>query len=391
MIDSIYIAMTGLLGYEKGLRVISNDTANLNTPGFKGSDLLFADLFYSSDPTTKEPAQYGNGLTTLGTALNFQQGEMQNTGGSLDLAVDGEGLFVLQDASGQIRYTRDGQFKFDDNGFLVTSSTGEKVMALDDSKNLVPVSIASVGTNPAQATGTIAFKGNIDAAGTTYTLGSVTVVDNAGTSHTLSVKFDAVSGSTGTWNVTLLDGTTSVGEGQIAFLNGLPDPAHDTVSLTYTPAGQDPVTLKLDFSNGVTSYSSGGNQSTIAVASQDGRAAGTLTGTSFDETGTLVLSYSNGQTVKNARLALGRFNSPDAVSAVGSNEFESKDPGAWQLGMAEADGFGKVSSGTLEMSNVDLSQEFSALVIMQRGYQASSQVVSAANDMINELFGVQSK
>jgi flagellar hook protein FlgE len=391
MIDSIYIAMTGLLGYQKGLRVISNDTANLNTPGFKGTKLFFADLFYSADPTARDSAQYGNGLSTLGTAFDFHEGDLQNTGNSLDLAVDGQGFFVLRDSSDRIRYTRGGQFKFDADGFLVTASTGEKVMALDDSKALRTISISDVGTDPALPTGTIAFRGNIDSAGTTHTLGNVTVVDRTGTSHSMSVRFDAVTGSAGTWTVTLLDGMTSVGAGQIVFMNGLMDAAHSKVSMTYAPAGQEHMPLELDFSNAVTAFASGGNQSTIAVASQDGRAAGYLAGTTFDETGTLVLSYSNGRTVKNARLALGRFNSPDVVSAAGNNEFEAKDPRGWQIGVAEADGFGKVHSGTLEMSNVDLSQEFSALVIMQRGYQASSQVVSTANDMINELFGVRGR
>jgi flagellar hook protein FlgE len=107
---------------------------------------------------------------------------------------------------------------------------------------------------------------------------------------------------------------------------------------------------------------------------------------SFDALGTLVLSYSNGQTVKGARLALGRFDSLEAVESAGNNEFDATNTLAWHMGRAGEGSFGAVRSGMIELSNVDLSREFSDLVIMQRGYQASSQVITTANDMLKELF-----
>src|SRR4051794_22833120 len=115
MLNSIYIGMSGLQGYSQGLRVIANNTANLNTPGFKGSTLQFADMFYSNNRTQAGPGgmmQVGYGLNTAGTVLNFQQGELRQTGNSLDLAVDGQGLFTVKDASGDLHYTRAGQFSF---------------------------------------------------------------------------------------------------------------------------------------------------------------------------------------------------------------------------------------------------------------------------------------
>jgi flagellar hook protein FlgE len=148
--------------------------------------------------------------------------------------------------------------------------------------------------------------------------------------------------------------------------------------------------LTLDFSNNVTSFAAG-NLSTLAFASQDGYGPGTLTGVSFDSTGTTVMAYSNGQTVKGAQLALGRFDTLDAVAPASNNEFEASNPLAWHTGAAGDGGFGSVQSGAIEMSNVDLSQEFSDLVIMQRGYQASSQVISTANDMLEQLFQMKQK
>jgi flagellar hook protein FlgE len=390
MIDTIYVAMSALNGFQRGLRIIANNTANLNTPGFKSSSLTFADMFYATEPGAGHAGQYGSGLTTLGTVLNFGQGRLQNTGNQLDLAVDGMGLFVLRDDSGQLYYSRDGQFAFDADGVLVSAVTGSKVMSRDASGVLAPVSIAGLRTNAAKATATVTFKGNLSSTVATNTVPQVTVLDRAGTSHALVVRLDAVADSPGTWDVTVLDGETTVGTGRIAFVNGRPDPARSKVEVRYEISGQDAIPLTLDFSEGLTCFDSG-SVSTMAVQSQDGYAAGSLTNTSFDTTGTLVLTYSNGQTVKGSRLALARFSSLDAVGSQGGNAFEAVDEAAWETGFSGEQGFGTVRAGMVEVSNVDLAQQFSDLVIMQRGFQASSQVVSTANEMLAELFGMRGK
>ncbi len=148
--------------------------------------------------------------------------------------------------------------------------------------------------------------------------------------------------------------------------------------------------LIFDFSSNVTSFDTG-TSSSLAVANQDGFGVGNLTGEAFDSTGTLVLTYSNGQTTKGAQLALAQFRSADDVQAVGNNEFAAAGGNGWLVGVAGSGQFGSVKSGTIEASNVDLSQEFSNLVIMQRGYQACSQVVSTASDMLTALFGMWNK
>lgn len=388
MIDSIYIAMSGLTGYEKGLRVISNNAANLNTPGFKSSVLQFADLYYGQSAGGE--GQYGFGLGTAGTRLRFGQGQLQNTGNALDLAIDGDGMFVLRDRAGQLHYTRDGQFKLDDDGALVSSTTGEQVMAFGADGALAPVTLANVGMNAAHATTRVTFNGNVSTGVPTATVPNVTVIDASGSSHALSVRLDAVTGSPGAWHVTLLDGAASVGTGRIVFNGGTIDPANGTVTVTYSPPGQPAQALVLDFTTNTSSYNAG-TSSTLAMTSQDGYAPGRLTGTSFDVTGTLVLTYSNGQVVNGPRLALGRFRSEDQVSAVGDNEFEANGGLPWQIGRAGDAGFGKISGGKIEMSNVDLSEEFANLVIVQRGYQASSQVLSSASEMLTQLFTATSK
>jgi flagellar hook protein FlgE len=394
MIGTIYIAMTGLRGYEQGLRVISNNTANLNTPGFKGSRIQFADLYNPTGSAGQSVpqglGQTGYGLGTVGTMLELQQGQLQSTGNALDLAVDGEGMFILRDEAGRLRYTRDGQFKFDADGRLVSVTSGEEVMAFDGSRNLTPVTIGALGTNAAAATGTVAFKGNLSSSVNSKTVDGVVIVDRVGANHTLSVRLAAVAGMPGTWDVTVLDGTITVGNGRIAFINGQPDPAQSKVTFTYTQPGQTDMPVTLDFSTNVTSFDSG-SLSTLAFASQDGRAQGVLTGVTFDADGVLQITYSNGQKVAGVQLALARYPSVDSVQQVGTNQFVSADGVPWESGVGQKDGFGAVRSGTVEVSNIDLSQEFTDLVIMQRGFQASSQVISTANEMLAELFGMRGK
>jgi flagellar hook protein FlgE len=396
MLESIYVGMTGLLGYSRGLRVIANNTANINTPGFKSSSLQFADMFYTGGNlaggnASQNRDQVGFGLNTTGTAMSFKQGELRQTGNSLDMAVDGQGLFVLQDAEGKITYTRAGQFKFDDNGVLVSRANGEKVMGMDDSGTLTEISLAGQMLNQGRPTSRIKFAGNLSNTLKDQTaVGTVRVVDAGGIVHTLTAKFVTTEATTSgtTMRVDLLDGAAVVGSGSMFFIGGKPTPQTSVMNVTYVPAGQPPMTLALDFSADVVLFA---GDVTLKMDSQDGLGPGTLSGTAFDANGVLRLSYSNGQTVKGASLALARFDSPDAVAALGNNQFEMVNKNAWHYGKAGEGAFGSVRAGQIEISNVDLSQEFSDLVIMQRGYQASSQVISTANEMLQQLFSMKSK
>lgn len=387
MLNSIHVALTGLNGYSQGLRVIANNTANINTPGFKGSTLQFANMFYSGGGTSGGTMQVGYGLNTAGTLLNFKQGELSQTGNSLDLAVDGQGLFTVQDAQGDLHYTRAGQFTFDTEGVLVSRIDASKVMGYDATGKLVPITLTDRSTAAGKATTTINFSGNLSSsATTTQTVNGLTVYDALGGQHTLTLELTNNNATTaGEWTVQVFDGTTAVGTGTIRFNSGVIDPARSSVSFTYSPSGVAAVPLTLDFSRNVTSFAAG-SLSSLAFSTQDGYAPGSLTGVSFDAMGAMVLSYSNGQTIKGSRLALGRFDSLDAVDAAGNNQFDATNALAWHMGAPGEGSFGSVRSGMVELSNVDLSREFGDLVIMQRGYQASSQVISTANDMLQELF-----
>jgi flagellar hook protein FlgE len=392
MLDSIHVGVTGLAGYQQGLRVIANNTANLNTPGYKSATLQFADLFHASGGTGGgKQLQVGQGLDTTGTHLDFRQGDLRQTGNDFDLALDGGGLFMLRDEQGRTRFTRAGQFAFDADGAFVNRADGSKVLGKDTSGHTGEITLAGLKTSAGKATTLVRFTGNLSSTVPEQVVGSVKVMDARGGEHTLAAKFTNTDAElAGSWRLDLLDGTTTVGTAQIVFLDGRPTATSAKPSFAYTPAGMPPQQLVLDLSTDVTSFASG-SLSTLAMTSQDGYAPGSLSKVSFDAEGALVATYSNGQTAKGARLALSRFSSLDAIEKLGGNMFGAVGEKGWTTGVGGEAGFGSVRAGVLEISNVDLSSEFSELVVMQRGYQASSQVISTANDMLQELFGMKRK
>jgi flagellar hook protein FlgE len=392
MLDAIQIGVSGLLGYQQGLRVIANNTANMNTPGFKASTLQFSDLLHANGGSNGAAGfEPGYGLGTAGTRLDFRQGDLRQTGNDLDLAVDGDGLFTVRDAQGHIRYTRAGQFQFDAKGLLVTRTDGNQVLGLDASGRLGTVSLEGLRVAPGKATTSVRFTGNLSSTTPQQSVGAVKVFDAQGAQHTLTVNFTSTAADQpGSWKVELLEGDTSFGTAKLVFADGQPTADSRQPTFTFKPAGGSAQQVTLDFSSDVTSFAAG-DLSTLAMSTQDGYAPGNLGKVAFDETGTLVATYTSGQTRKGARLALGRFTTPDAVQDIGGNLFAAAQGIAWQQGVGGVAGFGSIRGGMLESSNVDLSREFSDLVVMQRGYQAASQVISTANDMLQELFGMRNK
>ena len=394
MIETIYIGMSGLTSYSSGLRGIANNVANLNTPGFKSSSTQFADMFHANgDGVGQNQAwvgpDFGRGVTASGSSLNFRQGDLRQTGNTMDLAIEGQGLFVLKDSSGGLSYTRAGQFEVNSDGCLVDRISGAKVMALNDAGNLVELDISGQRLNTPKPTGSVTFSGNLSSTKANETIEGITVIDAAGTQHTLTLLFVNDSATqAGQWKLTLKEGSTTIGTSTLNFVDGKPKADANKLSIDYTPAGQAKVALQLDFSGQVSSFASG-TLSTLGVASQDGRQAGELTKFSFNDKGVIRFEYGNGQTIDGPRLALANVESPQMLKAAGNNSFVLKDGAELSYGQAGEGSFGALRAGSLEISNVDLSQEFSDMVIIQRGYQASAQIVSTANDMLQELFGMR--
>jgi flagellar hook protein FlgE len=395
MFESIYVGLTGLDSYSKGLNVISNNVANLNTTGFKGSQLQFADLYYrNADTGTDRDGvrhQVGAGVGTAGTFLNFQQGEGRRTGGDLDLMIEGPGLFVLR-KDGQTTYSRAGQFQFDKDGFLVDQSTGARVAAAGADGSLQDISVTGLRANAPKASTRLKFAGNLSSSASQHTVNDVTLFDALGTPVAVRLTFDNTNAVTpGSWKVTATgsDGA-EVGTGELRFKTGASQTGFDSFTLAFTPTGGQPVQALLDFSAETTSTSAG-STSTLALASQDGWGAGSLVRSSFDADGFFTTSYSNGQTQRHGRIALASFTHLDALQQVGNNQFVHQHGELPEIGHPGAGVFGKLTAGSIEASNVDLSQQFSEMIITQRGYQASSQIITTANEMIQQLMDMRGK
>ena len=395
MLETLYVGMTGLDTYAKGLNVISNNVANLNTTGFKASQLQFADLYYKNNDgglgAGDPQQQIGAGVGAGGTFLNFQQGEARQTGEDLDMLIDGPGLFVLRKEEATT-YTRAGQFQFDKDGFVVDQTNGARLAGATDSGELVDLSITGLRANAPKATAKVKFNGNLSTGDTQHVVSSVTVYDSLGAPTVLKLTFDNTNvAAAGSWKVTATtnDGT-EVGGGEVRFKGGKPELGFDAVTLNFTPKDGQAMSLVLDLAVDVTSYA-GGTESTLAVASQDGYSAGSLVRASFDSDGNFVTTYSNGQVEKHGRVALAWFSHTDSLEQIGSNQFVNRFGQSPDIGRPGQGEFGKIVARSLEMSNVDLSQQFSEMIVTQRGYQASSQIITTANEMIQQLLDMRGK
>jgi flagellar hook protein FlgE len=397
-LGTIFSGTTGLLTFSRGLDVISNNVANLNTPGFKRSDLLFRELFYQFQLTgdsDQEAATYknGNGVTAGGTTTIFEQGDIQQTGNTLDAAVNGNGFFILRNESGTT-YSRVGQFAIDDEGFLVVAGDeSTRVAGIGENGELVDINITALRSNPARATTEITFRDNLSSGSTEHVIDDVEVFDSLGERHLLTITLTNNSSETPrSWLIEVEneDGDVLATDLEIRFQgNGSPEEEFNSVSFLFEPEDADAGDISLFFGEpgeftGATSFSAGAN-SDLAVDSQDGFTFGSLTQLGFSRDGTLEIEYSNGETAEAGQLMLAWLSDIQSMRQVGNGRFVIDDPERLEVGAAAATVMGDIVSGSIEISNIELSQEFTDLVIVQRGFQVSSQVVSIANEMMQQL------
>ncbi|TQV73417.1 flagellar hook-basal body complex protein [Exilibacterium tricleocarpae] len=394
---TIYNGTTGLVTFSKGLDVISNNVANLNTPGFKRDDLLFRDLFYQYRNTGEADARFstyknGGGVTESGTTTSFTQGDIQQTGNQIDVAVNGNGFLILRDG-GQTFYSRVGQFEVDDEGYVISTINDARVAGIDAGGELIDINLSPLRTNPARATTEVSFFNNLSSGSTEHVIEDVRVFDSLGDAHLLKVTFTNNSSTTPrSWLVEVEDEndvTIATGK-EIRFQgNGSPLEDFNSFSIAFEPEAAEPVDITFFFGEpgsfrGATSLSAGAS-SNLAVESQNGFSFGAQTALAFDEDGVLQVAYSNGEVAPGPRLALAWINELQDMQQIGRGLFTFDTPGRLQIDAANEGVMGNIIAASIEISNVELSQEFTDLVIVQRGFQVSSQVVSIANEMLQQL------
>lgn len=392
MLGAIYTALSGMDAYSDGLQTISNNVANLNTSGFKETDVAFNELVNTGngDYLGADSQTSGYGVSMASPLTDFSQGTLQQTDSGLDLAIQGNGfLTVIND--GSTYYMRTGSFSVGTNGYI-TDQNGDELTVLNSSNQPVALNINNLQTSPPAATTDVTFTNNLSSSGTTATVSNIDVYDSAGGQHVWTVTLTnptANSAGTGTdWTVTVTDSTgATVGTGTIDFIGGTADPSNDTLTMTQSVTGANALSVDLDFS-GVTSYSAG-TASTISTNTVDGNAAGTLTGVSVDANGVVQIAYSNGKTQAAGSVAMANFQDPQKLELLTGGIYKSAEAGQPQYFASGAPGIGTLESSELEASNVNLSNEFGDLILIERGFQACSQVLSISNEMIQTLFGIQ--
>jgi flagellar hook protein FlgE len=330
--------------------------------------------------------QYGSGVDYGYASLNMSQGDVRSSNGQLDLAIQGDGFLTLLDGS-TTRYARTGQFGVSADGFVEDKVSGLKLAALTSSGALSPISMTGKQISPPKATSVVKFTDNLSPGSTDFSIPNVDVYDATGAKHTLTIAFAPDSSiMPGRWKVTVTDENgLPVAESPLQFIGGMTSPGADTIKVTLAPSGAPRLTVTLDFSEGVTNFSAG-STSTLRVSDKDGYGAGTLTSMSINEDGQIELNYSNGQTDHTDAVALARFSDPQRLTQMGGGLFDASHVAAPAYNTSMQGGVGQLLSGSTEASNVDLSTEFGQLILIQRGFQASSQVVTTANEMIMQLF-----
>lgn len=386
---AIYIGLSGLSAYSQGLQTVSNNVSNLNTSGFKTSDVSFSDVFGTSNNGGLDYGSTysgsGHGVSINDLTLNFSQGDLRETDRDLDLSVDGNGFFVLQDGD-QFTYARTGSFTVNDEGYIVLANTNYRLAILDNSNRPVSLNIDDARINSPEATSTITFADNLSSTATEYTIPDVRVYDRNGTEHVWSLQFTREQNTANEWELTVTDATgREIGTQSLSFENGAVAAANQILEFEDS---ENELTVSFDFSNNVSSFSSG-TVSSLRAAEVDGHTTGSIATLSVTDRGVLEITYTNEETVELGSIALADFRDPQQLEQRSNGLFVHNGSGQNQFLTAEDTRVGSVLSRRLEASNVDLGGQFGNLILIQRGFQASSQVISVSNDMIQQLFGIR--
>ena len=408
--SAFYASLSGLSSNANALGVIGNNLANLNTIGFKSSTASFQDLFNaalggSGTQGNGDPMQIGLGASLGSVSQDFSQGSPQASGTVTSMALQGSGFFTLQTAAGAAEYSRAGNFSVNKNGYLVDPS-GNSVMGwnavagkVSTNGTVVPIFLNPGATSPPSATTTIANTTNLDSAstnGTTFTT-PVAIFDSLGASHNLQITYTKTG--VGTWSVAVATDTGVAVTGYpspITFdsSGNLTSPiTNPTLGAITWPSGATNAGIKVGVwssatppVSALTSYST---SSGTTATTQDGFASGSVASLAVDQTGTIIGTFTNGQTLPLAQIAVTSFANPNGLEKQGDNMYTmTLASGTPNVGAADTGGRASVLGSNLESSNVDVATEFTKLIINQNGYQANSRVITTANTLLQTVLGL---
>ena len=467
------IPLSGLTASSTAMSTIANNLANLNTVGYRGSHTQFSDLFYQTVGTNGagDPVQLGAGTAVNSTTTNQTAGSIESTGVATDVAIKGDGFFVVQQ-NGANRYTRAGNFTLDSSGYFSTQD-GDQVMGYAALSGSIPPGAALTSLridkgqiNPPKATGNIQLRTNVDASADVATPYStpVTVYDSLGTAHVLSFNFQKTGANSWSYNLSIptsdlsgpsnwvasqpyamgnlvapgnghyyqctadgssgasapawptdgttvtdggatwqdmgttlpVDTSTAVTGGALTFDSSgkLTSPASDITGITSPALGDGASALSFTWTLFDTTGSGLVSQvaapSTTSTAQQDGYGSGSLTDYNVGSDGMIMGSFSNGRTAVLGQIALANFANLQGLERDGGNNYSATlASGAAVIGTPGSGGRGTLSGGSLELSNVDIAQEFSALIVAQRGYEANARTITTFDQIMQDTINLK--
>ena len=448
---SLFSGVSGLKGHQTRMDVIGNNIANVNAVGFKSSRVTFADTLSQTTSGASAPGdtiggtnpkQIGLGTGVASIDLLFTDGSIQSTGKNTDLCLSGNGLFIVKSGN-ETYYTRDGAFEFDAEGNYVLPGSGLFVQGWTGKDGEINTTGAvgkitvKAGKSMAAAKSTSAsYENNLNSAvptitkitgnvltlsdestvnvsdGTKYEVGnsmpittSLNVYDSLGNAHAVMVYFVETDPSKNEWKVTVGDDYTDTSDERTQTIedpdgtttevkmtdikltfdkNGKFDSGDGTGELTLVNGSESPMTVTLDFSS-LTQFAG----SNTVKGNADGNAAGTLKSVSIDSSGVITGTYTNGLKQAEAQVAIAQFTNASGLTKTGSSLYqESNNSGTANVKTAIDLGV-TITPSALEMSNVDVANEFSDMIITQRGFQSNSKVITVGDEMLETLINMK--
>lgn len=432
--------VSGLKGHQTMMDVIGNNISNINTIGFKSGRVTFSEAFAqtmrNANPPQSlsggtNPQQVGLGMSVNSIDTQYAQGNIESTSNVTDLALQGTGFFIVKQNGRQL-YTRAGAFSFDASGKMVNGGTGAIVQGrlatngvLQSGNDIKDIVISPERKSAASATTAIQFAGNLNSAASvnttppnaststlavpsdSATTGSAVVYDSLGNKLTVNIDYykTAESPQTWAWTASYTDPTTGTvatptnGSGVITFdTNGnLAGPARLATTMGITLAnGADPLSFTVDFGtvgelDGLTS--SKGTTSVAATPfgeTKDGYGLGSLSNISIESDGTIRGIFTNGQLETLGQVMIADFTNPGGLNRIAGTMTEfSGNSGTANIGAAGTVNSSEILSSSLEQSNVDLAEEFTKMIIAQRGFQANAKVITSSDEFLQEIVGLK--
>lgn len=423
ILSSFNIGVSGLNAAGSSMSVVGDNIANSGTFGFKGSRAEFQDMMARSLKGIDGGDQIGSGTKLAHVTAQFTQGNIQRTENITDLALNGNGFFAIGSPNGR-GYSRDGAFHFDKDGFLINGD-GYRVLGFEaDEEGKISQKIGDIKlgntTIPATPTSEVKVSMNLDSREdikifdpanpnkTSNFNTSFSVYDNMGTQRLISVYFNKVAN--GQWSYhAMVDGKDAVGgqpgtlvemgRGQLVFNDKgeLQQEIPELSAFNFNNGAAPNQQIAFDFGKSIQEGGNGkdaatqyGSESSVSRHTQDGSSAATLSSLSFNDDGVLTAAYDNGEVRDIAQVAVAKFENNEGLYKMGKNLFkETRKSGQAAIGKPGVDGRGEVLAKSIELSNVDIADEFIDLMAAQRNFQANTRTITTSDQMLQEVLNIK--